>query len=433
MAKRPQRNRRARKSQSAFIGKKVALDIVDMAAGGRGLGFFRDKAVFVPYTIPGEAIQAEITGERRGALFAAGLRFQALSADRAQPRCPHFGPGGCWSCQWQHIEYPAQLLLKQDVLADQLSRLGKLPDALIADVLSPLLPAPQQWQYNQALRLEQTDAGDWGMRRETQGFESISECHLAHPALISALAELDLRYPQARSLMLRRGSDGRIMLILTLGAEALPALKTDFPVSVNLLSPQRVPINLIGDAHSIFHIGESVIRATAGAFMRPNIGGLERLTAAVARALELDGGQRLLDVYAGVGIFSAMAARQAALITLVDSYPPAANDAEANLSEFDNIDIIEGAAEAALPAIARQSAQYDCAILDPPRAGLSPEVINCLKQLSVGRVVYISDRPAALARDSRALIDAGYTLSEIQPLDLAPQTWLSSAVARFER
>lgn len=418
---------------SALRGRTIELDIRDMAAGGRGLGMIRGKPVFVPYTIPGESITAEITGERRGALIGRGLRLQAASADRVSPRCQHFGPGRCWGCQWQHIDYAAQLLLKQDVLADQLSRQGKLPDELIAAALRPLAPARQEWAYNHSLRLGRESGGNWGLRRENGAIEAISECQLAHPDLLAALADLDLDYATARALTLRRGSDGRIMLIFEVDAEEAPGIRTDLPLSVNLILPDREPINLIGDAQSRFEVAGQTIRVTAGAYMRPNLGGVEALIAEVEAALDLDGDQRVLDLYAGVGIFSAFMASRASLISLVESYPPAANDAEANLSAWDNVDIIEGAVEAVLSDMDQRGADYDIALLDPPSAGLSGNIVDSLAKLTVRRVVYVSGDPASLARDSRALIRAGFRLQAIQALDLSPQTWYISAVARFER
>ena len=260
--KRPSK-RRAPVQADAQGGRDITLDIRDMAAGGRGLGFHRGRPVFVPYTIPGETITAQVTGERGKATFARGLRLRAASADRVSPRCRHFGPGRCWSCHWQHIAYPAQLLLKQDLLADQLSRLGKLPDALIADVMRPVTPARQQWAYNQALRLTRDAAGAWGLRREKRDVEAISECHVTHPELLEALAALDLDYTPARSLTLRRGSDGRIMLIFGVETEAAPELHTDLPVSVNLVLPDREPINLIGDAHTHYSIADQTLRGNS--------------------------------------------------------------------------------------------------------------------------------------------------------------------------
>ena len=434
MAKRRQGRKRPRQRQrQTLTGKTITLDIRDMAHGGSGVGVYQGTPVFVPYTVPGESVTAEITGGRGRVQFARGLRLHAASADRAAPRCPHFGPGRCWGCQWQHIDYEAQLLLKQDVLADQLARVGRLPDTLIESALQPILPAPKPWEYNHSLSLLRAESGDWGLKRQARGIEAIGECHLAHPDLLELLQELDLDYERAERMTLRRGSDRRMMLIFDVDAEEEPNLNTDLPLSVNLILPDREPINLIGDAHSNFEIARRNFRVTAGSYMRANIGALESLVAAVMRMAQLQGSVRVLDLYAGVGVFSAFLADEARLVTVVESYPPAANDADANLTQFDNVDVIEGAVEAVLADMIAEEAPYDVALVDPPGSGLSEEVVKRITTLGIGRLVYVSGNPASLARDSRRLVDAGYYPRAIQPIDLAPQTYYIDVVALFER
>ena len=434
MARRKQAQKhRGQRRRDPLHGQTIELDIRDMAHGGKGLGMYRGKPVFVPYTLPGESITAEITGGRGKVLFARGTQLKAASADRVAPLCPHFGPGRCWGCQWQHIDYATQLLLKQDVLADQLSRLGKLPDSLIETVLQPVQPASEPWAYNHSLRLLRDGKGNWGLRRMERGIEHISECHVAHPDLIDLLGELDLDYDRAQKMTLRRGSDGQMMLIFEIDAEEDPDLSTDLPLSVNLVLPDREPINLIGDSHSAFAIAGREIRVTAGSYLRGNISGVETLVAKVVDSMALTGEERLLDLYAGVGIFSTFLASQAALITLVESYPPAVNDADVNLSDFDNVDVVDGQVESVLADLSAEEERYDAALVDPPSSGLNEDVIGGLSRLGVGRIVYVSSDPASLARDSKPLFDAGFHLREIQPIDLSPQTYYIDAVARFER
>jgi 23S rRNA (uracil1939-C5)-methyltransferase len=425
--------KRGQSRQSAIRGRTVELEISGMAQGGRGLAKLDGKTVFVPYTLPGESVTVEITRRRGSALFARGLRLRAASADRVPPRCSHFGPGRCWECQWQHIAYPAQLLLKQDVLADQLSRQGKLPDALIEAVLRPALPAPETWAYNHTLRLSRDRQGNWGLRRDGGGFQAIDECLITHPDLLELLRQLDLDYTPARRMILRRGGDGRLMLIFEVSAEEAPDLRADLPLSVNLILPDREPINLIGDAFSHYSIAGHNFRVTAGSSIRSNIAGVELLVNQVMRALQLQGGERALDLYAGVGVFSAFLARRAALATLVESYPPAVSDADVNLQGMDNVDVVEGQVEAVLADMEREGARYEVAVVDPPSSGLGQEVIERLSRLGIERLVYVSGDPASLARDSRQLIDAGFLLRAVQPIDLAPQTYYISALAIFER
>ncbi|MDE2858760.1 MAG: hypothetical protein OXN94_13030 [Chloroflexota bacterium] len=422
------------KGKSALLGKTIKLEITDMAQGGFAMGRHRGKAVFVPYTLPGESISAEIYQDRGSAIFARGKDLYAASADRVSARCAHFGPGRCWACQFQHIDYQAQLLLKQDVLADQLARVGKLPDSLIDSVMRPLAPASEQWGYNHRLSLSRAAAGGWGLPRQAKGgIEALAECHTAHPDLIDTLGKLDVDYEQARRLVLQRGSDGRIMVIFHVDEEVAPALHTDLPLSVNLLLPDNSPINLIGAPYSTVSVADRAIRITAGSSMRPNINQIGPLAEEVMRALELGGGEKALDLYAGAGFFSAVMAERAELITLVESYPPAANDAEFNLRQFDHIDIVEGQVEAVLGDMTAESARYDVALVDPPGSGINGGIVDSLLGLGVRHLVYVSGDPASLARDCRRLIDTGFQLKSLQAVDMAPQTFYITAVAAFER
>lgn len=435
MARKPKRRRNNRKSnRSSLVGTSVELQISDMAHGGSGIGRHKGKLVFVPYTIPGEDITAKITGDKGKVLFGQGEQLHATSADRVTPQCIHFGQGGCWGCQWQHISYAVQLLLKQDVLADQLSRLGKLSDSLIESVLRPVAPSQAEWDYNFRMSLSRAKEGGWGyLRQNGYSVEPISECHIVHPELLELYEELDLDYDRAQRMTLQRGTDGRMMVIFEIDEEEEPELATDLPLSVNLILPDNEPINLIGDAHSTFHIGERDFRVTAGGYIRPNVGQIEFLMIEVMKRLSLSSRERVLDLYAGVGIYSAFIAPRAELVTLVESYPPAVTDADVNLMEFDNIDVVEGQVEQVLDDMLAEEAHYDVAIVDPPNTGLGKDVIQQLSKIGITRLVYVSGDPASLARDSQTLISTGFQLKDIQPIDLSPQTYYIDAVVLFER
>lgn len=451
MARKTRRQPRPRKrpAKPVQLGESVKLEITDMAQGGFGLAAHQGKRVFVPYTLPGESVSAQLVDERGSALFARGKSLHAASADRVRARCAHFGYGRCWACQFQHIDYAAQLLLKQDVLADQLARIGKLPDHLIDRVMRPLVPAAEQWGYNQRLTLSRAATGAWGLPRAGKaGVEALAECHTSHPELMDTLAQLDIDYEHARRLTLQRGSAGDIMLIFHLDKEEAPSLQTDLPLSVNLLLPDNSPVNLIGDAFSSITVTghnrsaaaqnsaedcQFRLRVTAGSYMRPNVKQTSALASEVSRALGLRGSERALDLYAGTGLFSAVMARRAQLVTLVESYPPAANDAEFNLRQYEHIDIVEGQVEAVLADMAARSARYDVALVDPPGSGINDDIVTNLIALAVRRLVYVSGEPASLARDCRQLFKAGFKLKSLQPIDMAPQAFYITAVAVFER
>lgn len=412
----------------------ITLTLTDMAHGGRALGRYRGQALFVPYGIPGEVVRARPRLGSGKTRIADGITLLEASADRVAPECPHFGPGRCWACQWQHIAYPAQCLLKQDVLADQLSRLGGWPDAILETALRPTLPSERIYGYNTHMTFSRDAKGRFGhFREDGRTIEAIETCLVLHPDLLTLWQSLNLDFPNVGRLKLARGDDGAQMLILSLTTEAEPELEADFPVSVNLLLPDNEPVNLIGDAHLTYQIGGRDLRVTAGSFFRANSAQVGALCVALLDSLALDGREAVLDLYAGVGVYSAHIAPRVQLVTLVESYPPAVSDADTNLAFADNVDIIEGSVEDFLEAITTEGARYDIAIVDPPSQGMSAKALALLLKLAPPRIAYISSDPSSLARDSQQLARAGYRLQIAQPIDFAPQTYYIETLAIFDQ
>ncbi|MCU0515176.1 MAG: TRAM domain-containing protein [Anaerolineae bacterium] len=415
-------------------GDLIDVRLEDMAQGGAALGHHARKVVFVPYTIPGEKVTARLTRVEEKVLFAEGVRLLEASADRVTPQCRHFGPGRCRGCQWQHIAYEAQLLLKQDVLADALSRLGGFTDKVLERALRPLLPAAARWHYNTRMTLERTPEGAFGFfRTDGRSIEPLVLCHVLHPDLQALYETLDMDFPAVQRLHLVRGDDGAMMLMLETDSETLPELSADFPVSINVILPHNEPLNLVGDTLVRYAVAGHSLRVTAGSFFRAHSAGVTTLVQQVQALLPLTGREHLLDLYAGVGVFSACLAAQAARVALVESYPPAASDAESNLEAFDHIDIVEGTVEDVLPALAAAGDSFHAAIIDPPAAGMSQAALAALLALAPPRLVYSSSSPVALARDTKALAKAGYRLECVQPIDFAPHTSYIDAVALLEK
>ncbi len=401
------------------------VELTAMAHGGSALGRYEKKTIFVPYTIPGEIVEVQITEDKGRVAFGRGVRLIDASADRIYPRCPHFGPGRCGRCQWQHIDYAAQLLLKQDILADQLARVGGFEDADVKAVI----PSAVVWGYNYHMALVVTPDGQPGLPGADSPAFIIEECHILHPDLLDLFYRLDLEFSGVRRIDLHLGTDGNDMMALYAeNEEDAPELEANFPTSVNLILPTNEPVNMIGDTHVRYEIGGRSFRVTAGSAFRSNIAQIKPLVEIVMDLLPKD--VPLLDLYAGVGLFSAFAAPFADFITLVESFPPAATDADENLADFDNVDVIEGTVEDVLTELEEK---YAAAIIDPPSEGLSLEVIDALGASGIPKLIYISSDPATLARDAKRLVNHGYTLGAVQPIDLNPQTYYIDAVAVLER
>jgi len=407
------------------------LTITDMANGGHGIGRADGKTIFVPYTIPGEAVRAQIHDDRGRFAFAEGVTVHDPSADRVLPACPHFGPRRCGGCQWQHIDYPAQLALKTDIVADQLARIGGFDDADVAMTI----PAPQQWFYrHDATFLPQNEGGGFAFPSSNDGaLFLIDECHIITPELLALKEQLDFELATLTHVILRENGLGDLMVILSTEDDEAPELEVDLTASVNFLLSDDEPANLIGSTHLNYLFLGRKFRATAGSFLRGNLSQMEVLLTTIRQWLDLRGDESVLDLYCGIGLLAAALAPDANLVTCVDSYPPAMTDAEENLDDFDNIDLIEGDVADVLPLLAADE-DYHVALIDPLAGGMGTDAIDALESALPPRLIYIADDPATLARDAKRLASRyDYRLGKVQPIDFEPQTFRAVTLADFHR
>lgn len=404
------------------------LTLDEMVHGGQTLGRHAGRAIFVPYAIPGERILARLTDDRGRYAFAAGATLLEPSPHRVEPRCPHFGPGGCGGCHFQHIDYAAQPGYKRDVVIDQFTRIGGFSDP----VVHPTLPSPDAWAYRHHATFHVDAEGNLCfVGTDNQTLIPIEECHIIRPELLDLFYELNLDgIPELDRVRLQSGSDGDLMAILSTRDDEAPELEVTLPVSINFLLSDNEPVNLIGASHVTYAVRGRRFRVTAGGFFQVNLPQAAALVDLVLDRLDLRGGESVLDLYAGVGLFTAFIAERASLVTSVESYPPAVTDADENLADLDNIDLIEGSVEDVLPDL---EGPFDAAVLDPPRTGLDVRALDALVAHAPGRVVYVSCEPSTLARDAKRLVKHGYRLVDVQPVDMFPQTYHIECVALMSR
>lgn len=397
------------------------ITITDIAPDGRGIAFIKGKPIYVPYTIPGETLMAHVF-ENRG----TGTALLEPSTDRVEPRCSHFGLGKCGGCQWQHMNLEAQIALKTDLVAMAFEEAG-----IANPPLQLTLASPQEWHYSNTATFIPAEGGLGFMGQDGEGAIAVEECPVIHPAILQVINELDLTIDTLTSLTVQVNEQGEAMLILQTSDDEPPELEITLPVSLNFLLSHHEPLNLIGHTHSVQRIHNRTFRITAGVENRPNLGQVAQMVEVVLRYLDPQPSQRILDLYGGIGLFSAFVAPHVEHVTYVDSYPPAATDAEANLADFDNIDILEGRVELVLEAL---DEPFDTIIVDPPARGMNHQAILNLRRIKASTLVYISQNPTTLARDAKALMDElGYRLVEVQPLDFAPHRTAVECVALFHK
>ncbi len=404
------------------------LTLDEMAHGGSAIGHHAGRAIFVPYAIPGERIAARITDDRTRYAFAEGVTLLDPSPHRVTPRCGHFGPGRCGGCHFQHIDYAAQLDYKRAIVIDQFKRIGGFANVTV----HPAIPSPDEWSYRHHATFHVDDDGNLCyIGTDNSTLIPVEECPITRPELLDLLNELDFEdISELERVRLQSGSDGDLMVILSTKDDQAPELEVNMPVSINFLLSDNEPVNLIGSSNLSYTVHGRRFRVTAGGFFQVNLPQADKLVDLVLDRLNLQGGETVLDLYAGVGLFTAFLAERASLVTSIESYPPAVTDADENLADLDNVDLIEGSVEDVLSEL---EDAYDAVVIDPPRTGVEPVVIDILDALSPRTIVYVSCEPATLARDAKRLAAKGFRLVDVQPVDMFPQTYHIECVAHFTR
>ncbi|MFW6115716.1 MAG: 23S rRNA (uracil(1939)-C(5))-methyltransferase RlmD [Chloroflexota bacterium] len=408
----------------------ITVELTTMAHGGDALGRHEGKVIFVPYTIPGETVRAEITDDREHYAFARLVEVLEPSPDRVEAPCPYFGPERCGGCQWQHVAYGAQLGLKADILVEQLERIGEVREPLV----HPTLPDETGWAYRNHAQFHPAPGGGLGFQTASSGESgrdiiAVEHCMVLHPFLSDLYDAIDLDVGGLIRLVLRAGTaTGERLIGFEMEEDRPPALESDETVSCVLLLSEGGYANLIGDNYITEVVAGHTYRISAPSFFQVNTPQAGELVRQALGYLDLEGGETVLDAYCGVGLFTTHLAERAELVIGVESSPSAVDDLLVNTEDQDNVEIVEGAVEDVLPEI---GVPIDAVLLDPPRGGVDRFALDGLVALEPGRIVYVSCDPATLARDAKRLARGGYRLVETQPVDLFPQTYHVESVSLF--
>jgi 23S rRNA (uracil1939-C5)-methyltransferase len=407
----------------------VTLELTQMVHGGPALGRYQGKVFFVPYALPGETVAVEVETSKKGWSRARLTKVIEPSPDRTTPDCPHFGPDACGGCQWQHARYPAQLAYKTEIVRDQLARLAGLTDISVR----PARAVDTQWGYRNHVQLHASPKGLGFVSADGQRVEPIQVCPIMHPHVIDLFEELDIEFEDLERLSLRAGSNTEDQLVIFETTHNEPfELLVDRPVSCVMMLDDGTALTLAGNDHFFEQVGEYRYRISAGSFFQVNTDGAEALVHAVTDFLAPRPHETLLDLYCGVGLFSVALATQVAQVIAVEAHPDAVADAYFNveMAGLDNVRVTHGDVASALAMV---DETIHTAIVDPPRRGCGPEVVRHLLSLKPRHLVYVACDPATLARDAKNIVDTGYQLIEVQPLDLFPQTYHVESVALFAR
>lgn len=398
------------------------VEISGMVYGGDGFGRLADgRAVFVPYVLPGERALVELVEEKRGHARGRLVKLLKTSPQRIQPRCAHFGV--CGGCHYQHMPYEEQLRIKEGIVREQLLRIADVNDP----PLRSIVPSPAPWNYRNAVQFHLDSQGRLGYQEAgSHRVVAIGECHLPQETLNQTWPCLDIEaLPGLERIDLRIGAGDEMLLALEGSGEAMPEFSVDFPLSAVYLAPKG-PMVLAGDDGLMVDVLDKSFRVSAGSFFQVNTAQAAAMVNHLLERLPLTSNTTLMDVYCGVGLFSAFLAPRVERCIGVELSESACQDYAANLDAYDNVELYVGAAEAVLPAL---DVKPDVVLVDPPRAGLERSALEAIVAMAPQTLAYVSCDPSTLARDIKRLVAAGYQLDEITPFDLFPQTYHVECVA----
>jgi 23S rRNA (uracil1939-C5)-methyltransferase len=417
----------------------VSVAIEKLVDGGAGLARIDGQVVFVPGVCPGETVTVRVTAVKSGYAEAQLEAVLTPSPDRVTPPCPV--AGRCGGCQWQQLDYPAQLRAKVDILRENLRRMAKLDEPNIL----PSIAAPSPFDYRTRIQLkidgEPHDPLMGFYAPKSNRIVPIDGCLVAAPPLnravaalrtllaapstrMASLTEVHLQLAQGTGeLQFRYFTEGepkkRVETFLAGAAKALPELVSQ--VYYDRSGHRRV----LGRDWITDRINDRPFRISDRSFAQVNWEQNLALIETVKTFAALSGRESLLELYCGIGNFGLFLAEKASGVMGIDENEIAIKDAIHNAQQHGvaNCRFVAKPVEEAVAGLVKGKRHFDCIIVDPPREGIARAVVQSLIDLKPSRLIYISCAPATLARDLKHLIAGGYRPERIQPIDLFPQTF----------
>ena len=389
------------------------------AAGGAFVGHADDgRVVFVRHALPGERVRARVTATTPSYLRADAVEVLSSSPDRVVPPCPYAGPGRCGGCDWQHVALPRQRSLKAELVAEQLVRLARTSHPVVVEQVPG---APDGLGWRTRMQWAVSASGQLGLHRHrSHGLELVQTCLIAGPGTTAPLGHDWRGATEVEALSV----DGQVVVSTRGRPRTLPSLDAGLVVDGRPVHvPHGVAVEVLGRS---FQVG-------AGVFWQVHPGAAAALASAVLSGLAPGPGDRVVDLYAGVGLFAALlgdAVGPTGSVLAVEGDARACADAGRNTADQPWVKVRTGTVDAAL--VSSRVGRPALVVLDPPRAGAGLALSAALVSLRPRRLAYVACDPASFARDLRVFLDAGWTMPSLRAFDIFPMTEHVELVALLE-
>jgi tRNA/tmRNA/rRNA uracil-C5-methylase (TrmA/RlmC/RlmD family) len=391
------------------VGEILRVEIEKVAHGGHFIARYEGAVIFVRHAIPGEVVEVEITGLEKSFARADVVAVIEPGPSRVQPPCQYAGT--CGGCDFQHIEISRQRELKSDVIAEQFARIAKMEVEIEVEEVS----TPLHWRTRFAASTNSN--GQIGFKgARSNAVIPIASCPVLIPEIDFSTLPHDHLSPNQRVEVALDSDGNRSVAVLD--------QRTD-------RKAERADAKIIeGDNSLNYTVRDFNYQVSQSSFWQSNISAPQALVEAVLRFAEFKSGDHLLDLYGGVGLFAGAALPligPGGRVDIVEGSSSATADARVNFNGAANVYIHTG-------DIAREIKKFSRAnviVLDPPRTGAGKPVIEKVAQLKARAIIYVACDPAALARDTTYLNEAGYHLEDIRAFDLFPMTHHIESIALY--
>lgn len=429
----------------------ITLEITSMNAEGAGVGRFEGFTVFVPFALPGETVKAHVVKVTKSYAAAKLLAVDIVSEDRVAPLCPLYGR--CGGCSLQHMSYPAQLEYKRSRVASALERIGGFKEIRVSATIPSTntlrcrnkagFPFGSKdgrvvWGLYAPRSHRLIEAADCPIEKNEAVIAANAIAEWANENGIAAYSE-DTGEGLLRHVVTRIASHGVSVCAVSSGElpckeELITKLISSVPhlrSVVNNINPDNTNV-IMGPVNRVIWGDESVLHNICGldysvsceSFLQVNTDQTEKLYSLAIEGLGLDKSMNVADVFCGIGTITLLLAKRAAHAVGIEYVPRAIENAKENsrMNGVTNADFICGPAEKVLPRLVAEGKRFDALVLDPPRKGADPAVLDAIAASGAKRIAYISCDPATLARDLKILSEKGYLIGSVTPVDMFPMT-----------
>ena len=396
------------KSSALKIGDLIEVSIEKVAHGGHFIARHEGAVIFVRHAIPGEQCTIEITSTGSSFNRADVVSVSQPSEFRVEAPCQFSHRNGCGGCDFQHITPAYQRKLKSDVITEQFSRIAKMDVQVEVEEVG----APIGWR-TRAIATTNRNGKLGFFKSRSHSIAAVDNCIICVDAMkFSEIATRPLKGDVRVEISASNTGERTIALAPTRGEEK--ARITEGPAVLHE------------------NVDGRTLEVSQESFWQSHKDAPELLTSAVLDFAQLQSGEHVLDLYGGVGLFTAAIIDQVGAtghVDLIEGSKIATEDARRNFGQYKNITVATGDVAKLLPRIT----SADVVVLDPPREGAGKDVIAQLSALNPRAIIYVACDPAALARDTAYLQDHSYSLAGLRAFDLFPMTHHIECVALYER